>query len=196
MWHACWRVGIPYSAIAANSTFIPHIISMDITNVSQDMIPVTSFFSPTPCLHSCPTPSAFLLCTLAAIIHGNLAPYMDCAPLIHPDIHFTKSFGENLVPIFYAAHLNDVSITQTTQPKNSNGEQCDIGANICATADKSLLLDFIPLGIPSNLLGADATVTGMLCPGYGFYPVMFTDGTVAHIHRYYCPQLSETLISP
>jgi hypothetical protein len=69
-------------------------------------------------------------------------------------------------------------------------------ANICATADKSLLLDFIPLGTPLNLLGADATVTGMLCPGYGFYPMMFTDGTVAHIHMYYCPQLSEILISP
>jgi hypothetical protein len=26
--------------------------------------------------------------------------------------------------------------------------------------------------------------------------MMFTDGTVAHIHLYYCPQLSETLISP
>jgi hypothetical protein len=63
-------------------------------------------------------------------------------------------------------------------------------------ADKSLLLDFIPLGTPLNHLGADATVTGMLCLGYGFYPMMFTDGTVAHIHMYYCPQLSETLISP
>ena len=190
------ELGFPTLLLPLNPTSIPHITSMDITNVAQDMIPATSSFSPTPCLHNCPIPYAFLLCTLAVNIPDNLAPYMDCAPLIPLDIHFTKSLGENLVPTFYAARLNDVSITQTIQHKNSNGEQCDIGANICATADKSLLLDFMPLGTPLNLLGADATVTGMLCPGYGFYPMMFTDGTVAHIHMYYCPQLSETLISP
>jgi hypothetical protein len=111
------ELGFPTLLLLLNPTSIPHIISMDITNVSQDMIPVTSFFSPAPCLHNCPTPSAFLLCTLAVNIPDNLAPYMDCAPLIPPDIHFTKSFGENPVPIFYAAHLNDVSIIQTTQHK-------------------------------------------------------------------------------
>ena len=26
--------------------------------------------------------------------------------------------------------------------------------------------------------------------------MMFTEGTVAHIHKYYCPQLSDNLISP
>jgi hypothetical protein len=131
------ELGFPTLLLPLNPTSIPHIISMDITNVSQDMIPATSFFSPTPCLYNCPTPSAFLLCTLAANIPDNLAPYMHCAPLVPPDIHFTKPSGENLNPIFYAACLNDVSVTQTTQHKNSNGEQCDIGANICATADKS-----------------------------------------------------------
>ena len=107
-----------------------------------------------------------------------------------------QSFEDNLVPIFYAARLNDDSITQAVQHKNSKGEQCYIGANICTTADKSLLLDFTPLITPLNLLGADATVTSMLCPGYGYYPMMFTDGTVTHIHLFYFSQLSETLISP
>ena len=53
------------------------------------------------------------------------------------------------------------------------------------TSPSSLI--FFPLVTPLNLLGADATVTGLFCPGYGFYNMMFTDGTVAHIHMYYLP---------
>jgi hypothetical protein len=141
---------------------------MDITDVAQDMIPATSLFTTTQCCNDCPTPFQFLLCTLAVNIPDNLAPYMDCAPLFPPDIHLTKSFGENHIPTLNAAHLNEVSITQTIQHRNSNGEQFDIGANICAIADKSLFLDFIPMSTSLNLLGADATVAGMLCPGCSF----------------------------
>jgi hypothetical protein len=181
------ELGLPTLLLLLNSTSIPHLISMGITNVAQDMIPATSLLTPTQCINDCPTPSAFLFCTLAVNIPDTLTPYMDCTPLIPPDIHFTKSFGENLVPTFYGVHINHVSITQTIQHKSSNGEQCDIGANICATADKSLLLDLFPLVTPLNLFGANSTVTGLLCPGYGFYNMMFTDGKVAHIHMYYLP---------
>jgi hypothetical protein len=41
-----------------------------------------------------------------------------------------------------------------------------------------------------NLLGADATATGMLSPRIGFYPMMFTDATVAYIQMYYYPPYS------
>ena len=140
------ELGLPTLLLPLNPTSIPHLISMDITNVAQDIIPATSLLTLTPCINYCPTPSAFLFCTLAVKIPDTLTPYMDCTPLIPPDIHFTKSSGENLVPTFYAAHLSDVSITQTIQHEDSNGEQCDIGANICATADKSLLLDFFSIG--------------------------------------------------
>ena len=109
---------------------------------------------------------------------------------------FKNQLETFFAPTSNAACLNDVSFTHTIQHRNSNGELCDIGANICDTANKSLLLDFIPFVAPPILLGADATVTGMLCPGYDIFPIMFTDGTAAHIHMYYCPQLSETLILP
>ena len=76
------------------------------------------------------------------------------------------------------------------------GEQCDIGANICATANLSLLHHYTPLDKPFDLLGADASASGMLCPGFGFFSLFFTNGTTAEIMMYYCPQISETLISP
>ena len=76
------------------------------------------------------------------------------------------------------------------------GQQCDIGANICATANVSLLHHYTPLDKPFDLLGADASASGMLCPGFGFFSLFFTNGTTAEIMMYYCPQLSETLISP
>ena len=190
------ELGCPTLPLLPKPTSSPLIMSVNTTNVTQDLICATPSITSTTCHIVCPTPSAFLLCTQAVSLLDNHALYIDCTPLIPPDIHFPPSFEDNLVPTFYGACLNDDSITQAVQHKNSNGEQCDIGANICAKADKSLLLDFTPLITPLNFLGADATVTSVLCPGYGYYPMMFTDGSVAHIHMYYCPQLSEILISP
>ena len=190
------ELGCPTPLLLPKPTSSPLIMSVNTANVAQDLICATPSITSSTCQIVSPTPSAFLLCTQAVSLPDNLAPYIDCTSLIPPDIHLTTSFEDNIVPTFYADHLNDDSITQAVQHENSNGEQCDIGANICAKADKSLQLNFSPLITPLNLLGADANVTSMLGPGYGYYPMMFTDDTVAHIHMYYCPQLSETLISP
>jgi hypothetical protein len=47
---------------------------------------------------------------------------------------------------------------------NSIGKQFDIGANLCATADKFILLDIIPLVTLLNLLDVVAIVKGIFCP--------------------------------
>jgi hypothetical protein len=93
----------------------------------------------------------------------------------------------DILPVVHAARLHD--------PTSGNA-QADLGSNINATADKSLLEKYTPLAAPFNLLGADASVTGMMCPGFGYFPLQFLQGTVERIKMYYCPQLSETLISP
>ena len=105
---------------------------------------------------------------------------MDCTP--------THSFLEDsdILPVVHAARLNHVSYTN----------QCDIGSNINVTAQLDLLDEYVPLVNSFDLLGADASVDKMLCLGYGYYTMVFANGTTERLKMYYCPQISETLISP
>ena len=92
-------------------------MSVNTTNGSQDLICATPSITSSTCHIVSSTPSAFLLCTQAVSLPDNLTPYIDCTPPIPPDIHFTTSFEDNLVPTFYAARLNDDLITQAVQQK-------------------------------------------------------------------------------
>jgi hypothetical protein len=80
-------------------------------------------------------------------------------------------------------------LASTIQPINH--DQADIGSNINATVYKSLLENCTPLAQPFNLLGTDASVDGMMCPGYGYFPLQFLQGSVERILMYCCPQLSK-----
>jgi hypothetical protein len=127
-------------------------------------------------------PSLSATCTAATHLPHNPAAAL-------PSDILLEGLPDNLdiLPAVHAARLND--------PPTANA-QADIGSNINATAGKSLLENYNPLAKPFNLLGADASVNGMLCPGFGYFPLPFLQGTVERIKMYYCPQLSETLISP
>jgi hypothetical protein len=91
----------------------------------------------------------------------------------------------DILPVVHAARLHAPTVGQA-----------DIGSNINATADPSILENYTTLAQPFNLLGGDASVNGMMYPGYGYYPLQFLHGSVERILMYYCPQLSETIISP
>ena len=90
-----WRVRIP-STFAAQTGFFTNRMSMDITNIDQEIIPNTLFFTSTPCLHDFSTQFEFLLCILTVSVPHNLDLYMDCTSLIPSDIHFTKTIEEIL----------------------------------------------------------------------------------------------------
>jgi hypothetical protein len=126
----------------------------------------------------------------ATIVHlpNHPAMHLSSDPELPPDM-LLAGIPEDLdiLPVIYAARLHDPT---------TNHAQADIGSNINATADKSLLENYTPLAQPFNLLGADASVGGMMCPGCGYFPLQFLQGFVERILMYYCPQLSETLISP
>ena len=111
------ELGCPTLPLLPKPTSSPHIMSVSTTNVAQDLICATPSIISTTCHIVSPTPSAFLLCTQAVSLPDNLTPYIDGTPLIPPDILFTSSFEDNLVPTFYAARLNDDLITQAVQQK-------------------------------------------------------------------------------
>ena len=145
---------------------------------------------------SVPAPTLSLLSTSALTMPDDPHLYMDCTPPLPPDILLQTP---DVLPVVHTAHLTDPLI-QSSSPPCSHishvGEQCNLGANISATPDLSILINYTILDTPFNLLGADATVDGMLCPGFGFFPLTFTDGSVVHVKMYYCPHLLETLLSP
>ena len=63
-------------------TFL-HIMSTDIINAAQDIIPAAIILTPTLCFNDCPAPPVSLLCVLAVSLPVNLACNMDCAALVH-----------------------------------------------------------------------------------------------------------------
>jgi hypothetical protein len=121
-------------------------------------------------------------CTAAIHLPDNPATYMSSDPATLPSDIMLEGLPDDLdiLPVVHAGH----------------GAQADIGSNINAMADKSLLENYTPLKTAFNLLGADASVNGMMCPGFGSFPLQFLQGTVERNKLYFCPQLSETLISP
>ena len=127
-----------------------------------------------------PVPAVFP--SLPTSLHHLPDSFLD-----HTSVHTT--------PVCHAARLNDHFYNTPVQQLNSDGEQCDIGANINATPHQHLLHHYHPLPTPFNLLGADG-IHGMLCIGLGYFPQTFTNGTHADVLMYHCPKLSDTLLSP
>jgi hypothetical protein len=145
--------------------------------------PPIDLFLTTDSSHSPPVfrPSVSQDSTTTVHIVDDPSQYMDCTP--------THSFLQDFVilPVIHAARLNHVSYTN----------QCDIGSDINVMAHQLDLLDeYVPLINSFDLLGAAASVDMMLCLGYGYYTMVFANGTTERLKMYYCAQISETLISP
>ena len=140
---------------------------------------------PLPLKPSCPSLNRLYTC--AFTIPHLPTDCFDCCSLVHPFLPYADNHN-TLLPIDHVARLCSESSTGL--------HQCDLGANVCTTSTLSLLQNYTPLSVPFDLLGADASVQGMLCPGYGYYPLQFSDGSTTPVIMYYCPQLSETLLSP
>jgi hypothetical protein len=155
-----------------------------------DMFPTTALkIVPTALVPPEPPPDDLIgtACPPAVHMPDHPAMYLPSDPELPPDMLLAEIPEDlDILPVVHAARLHHPT----------NHDQADIGSNINATADKSILENYTPLAQPFSLLGADASVNGMMCPGYGYFPLQFIQGTVERILMYYCPQLSETLISP
>jgi hypothetical protein len=141
-----------------------------------DLFPTTESSSSPPVYHHSVSQDS----TTTVHIVDDPLQYMDCTPA-HSLLQ-----DSDILPVVHAARLNHVSYTN----------QCDIGSNINVTAQLDLLDEYVPLANSFDLLGADASVDKMICLVYGSYTMVFANGTAEHLKMYYCPQISETLISP
>jgi hypothetical protein len=74
--------------------------------------------------------------------------------------------------------------------------QCDPGANISVTNDISVLSTRVKLDNPFPFARADRTIPAMLAYVLGTYILRLSDGTTCNITMYFCPSLSDTIISP
>jgi hypothetical protein len=74
--------------------------------------------------------------------------------------------------------------------------QYDPGANISATNDITVLSNRVKLDNPFPVASADRTSPAMLAPVLGTYILLLSDGTTCDIPMYFCPSLSDTIISP
>jgi hypothetical protein len=74
--------------------------------------------------------------------------------------------------------------------------QCNHGANISATNDISVLSNRVKLDNPFPVASADRTSPAMLASVLGTYILRLSDGTTCDIPIYFCPSISDTIISP
>jgi hypothetical protein len=74
--------------------------------------------------------------------------------------------------------------------------QCDPGANISAINDITVLSNRVKLDNPFPVASADRTSPTMLASVLGTYILRLSDGTTCNIPMYFCPSLSDTIISP
>jgi hypothetical protein len=169
------------TAIVSSAPESIDVIDMFPISVTQD-IPAF-LIPPEP-----PPPDLVAASTYTTAVHlaDHPTTYISCDPEQPPDLVLAGLPDDlDILPIIHAARLHDPTVGQA-----------DIGSNINATADSSILENYTTLAQPFNLLGADASANGMMCPGYGYYPLQFLQGSVERILMYYCPQLSEMRISP
>ena len=128
---------------------------------------------------SCPSLSR--LYTHAFTIPHLPTDCFGCFSLVPPFLPYTDNSNTHL-PIAHVVRLCSES--------TGLHQQCDLGANVCgATSTLSLIHNYTPLSVPFDLLGADASVSkGILCPGYGYYPLQFSDGSATPVIMHYCPR--------
>jgi hypothetical protein len=81
-------------------------------------------------------------------------------------------------------------------PRVAHSGQLDIGANYSVTAHRSLLMSYTSFQQPIPMESIDASGTPRRCWGKGLYRVTDCHGDPFDIPMWYCPGVSETLISP
>jgi hypothetical protein len=74
--------------------------------------------------------------------------------------------------------------------------QCDPGANISATNNITVLSNRVNLDNLFPVASADRTSPAMLASVLGTYILRLSYGTTCDIPMYFCPSLSDTIISP
>jgi hypothetical protein len=115
----------------------------------------------------------------------------------------TDSLAQNLLaasPYLVVHAVHQVQQYATPAPPNPpnilHQAQCDPGANISATNDISVLSNRVKLDNPFPVASADRTSPAMLASVLGTYILRLSDGTTCDIPMYFCPSLSDTIISP
>jgi hypothetical protein len=74
--------------------------------------------------------------------------------------------------------------------------QCNVGANISVTPHITLLDDVTTLANVEHIAGADSWSSHMVCTQGGWFMLYFDDQPPARVFMIYCPDISNTIISP
>jgi hypothetical protein len=81
-------------------------------------------------------------------------------------------------------------------PNIQHQAQCDPGVNISTMKDINILRGTVSLENPFPISSANRTAPAMMVSVSGTFVHLLSDGSTCDIPMYYCPSLSDTIVSP
>jgi hypothetical protein len=90
-------------------------------------------------------------------------------------------------------HASPLSLPAPNIPHQT---QCDPVANISETNNILVLRDTVDLKTPFPISSADCTAPAMTDSVFGMFVLQLSDGSTCDIPMYYCPSLTDIIVSP